>query len=361
MKRFILAMLVLSTYLAAQGTGLDLYDYQLQVNAGLKIKSGRMGLITLKPAKNAKEESIFGYWLTNNTNAASVLLDVKDGAKSVLSVAAKDFAAKAKVSANGTKSVAVFTSGAGAAAVTVTVESDIAANTLMPLGRSVQVDVKVRAASGKNLTAVLTLHGDGFVQKVGANGVSNSRVEQGKPEFPLAIIVGANGTTVSTETGEQKTPGRPVKLTSASVASTGEDITVLSFTVTGTTVKSEEKMADQAKNVENGVTAKKERTELALLNSASKNNPFPGDTITYTITYHNIGTSAAQDIVISNPVPAKTVYVERSAAGDEAEITVDRRKVNPPQVGEVTGVNWKVKKKVAPGQEGTVSFKAVVQ
>jgi uncharacterized repeat protein (TIGR01451 family) len=128
-----------------------------------------------------------------------------------------------------------------------------------------------------------------------------------------------------------------------------------------TTVKDYEKSFVQALNLENAVTAKKEKTELSLLNSASSSTPSPGDTITYTITYHNIGTAAAQDINISNPIPVNTVYVEKSAAGDGAEITVDRKKVNLPQVGEVTSVNWKITKKVSPGEEGTVSLKAVIR
>ena len=115
------------------------------------------------------------------------------------------------------------------------------------------------------------------------------------------------------------------------------------------------------KNIETLFVSKKEKTELSILNSASKLTPFPGDTITYTIIYHNIGTSPAQDVVISNPIPALTTYVDNSAAGDKAEVTIDRKKVAPPQQGEVTGVNWKVTKRINPGEEGTVFFKAVVR
>jgi len=150
-------------------------------------------------------------------------------------------------------------------------------------------------------------------------------------------------------------------VSSSDVPSTGEEVEVLSFRTLVSTVKNFEKSALQVKNIESLIVSKKEKTELSILNSASKVTPFPGDTITYTITYHNIGSSPAQDVVISNPIPALTTYVENSAAGEMAEVSIDRKKVAPPQQGEVTGVNWKVTKRINPGEEGTVSFKAIVR
>jgi uncharacterized repeat protein (TIGR01451 family) len=361
MKTIVCITIAICSIALGQGTQMDLYDYQMQANANVKLKNGKIGLVTAKPAKNAKEENIFGYWLSNNTNASSVFLEIKEGAKTIASVTAKDFSAKAKFQTTGSKTVASYSAGSGASSVALTIEADIVTDASMPLGKAVAVEVKAKTAGAKNITAVMTLFADGFVKKVGTNGLSNSRVEKGKAVFPLLLIVGNSGTTASTEAGEQKAAGRLVKLSSDPVAVSSEETVLLSFRTHTTTVKSYEKSFDQADNVERMITAKKEKTELSLLNSASKGTPSPGDTITYTITYHNIGTSAAQDIVISNPIPQNTMYVENSAEGAGAEITVDRKKAALPQVGEVTSVNWKVTKKVLPGEEGTVSLKAVIR
>ncbi|MFA6440586.1 MAG: DUF11 domain-containing protein [Bacteriovoracaceae bacterium] len=361
MKTIVITTVLICSFAFGQGTQMDLYEYQLQANTNLKIKNGRISFIAVKPAKDAKDEMIFGYWLSNNTNANAVCLEVKDGQKSIAAVTAKDFSAKAKIQRTGNKSTATYTTGSGAAAVTIIVEADVVYDQTMPLGKAVQVDVKVKTSANKNLSTVMSLYADGFVNKIGSNGLTTSRMEKGKPVFPLVLLIGTTGTSVSTDNAEQKSAGKIIKLMSSSVTSTGDAVTMLSFRTHATTVKNYEKSAAQAVNVENVITVKKEKTELSLQNSASKSSPFPGDTLTYMIAYHNIGTSPAQDIVVSNVIPVNTFYVDKSAEGDGAEVTLDRRKVNPPQVGEVTSVSWKITKKVMPGEEGSVSFKAVVR
>ncbi|MFA6456612.1 MAG: hypothetical protein WCW40_07310 [Bacteroidota bacterium] len=361
MKKILIIAFVLCSFAFGQGTSLNLYDYQLQANSNIKTKSGKIGFITLKPVKSAKEDQIFGYWLSNNTNANAVFLEVKDGQKSVASITAKDFSAKAKSQTEGTKTVYTYASGSGANAVSITVQSEVIADEAMPLGSVLHVSVKAKTSGNKNLSAVMTLFGDGFVRKVGTNGISNSRLEKGKADFPLALVVGDAGTTVSTDNAVQKTAGKMVKLTSASVASSGDEVELLSFRALATTVKSFEKAASQATNLEQAITNKKNVTELSLLNTASKTNPFPGDTIIYFITYHNIGNEPAQGIEINNPIPANTTYVDGSAEGEGSEVKIERKKVQAPQQGEVISVSWKVTKRVNPGEEGTVSLKAVVR
>lgn len=357
MKKILLLTMLASMMMIAQVTQLKSYEYVLQANGLNKLKSGKVGLVVVKTAQNAKDETTFGYWISNNTNASTPFLEVKDGNKNILSVNAKDFSAKAKVQTSGNKTSYSYTSGS----VSIILDADVVNDETLPLGKSVQFTLKVKSAATKNLSAVLTLYGDGYVNKVGTNGASNSRVEKGKAEYPLALIAGNTGSVVSLDGSEQKAPGRTVKITSASVESTGDEVELLSFRTLLSTVKNFEKSTLQVKNIESLIVSKKEKTELSILNSASKLTPFPGDTITYTITYHNIGSSPAQDVVISNPIPALTIYVENSAGGEMAEVTIDRKKVAPPQQGEVTGVNWKVTKRINPGEEGTVSFKAVVR
>lgn len=47
---------------------------------------------------------------------------------------------------------------------------------------------------------------------------------------------------------------------------------------------------------------------MTLTKSTSPANPKPGETVTYTINYSNIGTAAAYNAVFSDPIPANTTY-----------------------------------------------------
>lgn len=353
----ILVLIVFSVSVAfSQGTLLKAYDYQILASTAVKTKAGKIGFLTAQPVAGAKEESNFGFWLTNNTNASAVVLEVKEGEKALFAVTAKDFAAKAKMQSAGTKT-SWSISGSG---VTVTIDADVVADEAMPLGKGIALSVKMKGAAGKNLSAVLSLFGDGFVGKVGNNAVTTSRVEKGKPEYPFVIAAAEGNTSVAVD-GDGKSAGRIVKFASAPVAMTGEEVSVLSVHAVLSTVKNAAKSVNQAKNIEARVAAKKEVTEMSVLVAANRNNPMPGDTILYTITYHNVGTAPAQDVVVSNPVPANTSYVDNSAAGEKAEVTLDRKKVPLPQQGEVTAVNWKIGRRLNPGDEGTVTFKAVIR
>ena len=108
----------------------------------------------------------------------------------------------------------------------------------------------------------------------------------------------------------------------------------------------------------------------------------PGDTLIYTITYHNAGKIAVIDATIINPLPRGIVYVLESATGKDAEITCSingGQSFHPPPVTErfkksdgtveikpaaadrYTHIRWIIKKPVLPGQSGRVSFKATVK
>ncbi len=361
MKTFLIVSLIVSSLAFSQGTQLKLHDYQLQVNTPGKTKSGKIAFAVVRPVKNPKEESTFGFWLSNNTDQSFVFLRLNEGQKTILSVTAKDFAAKAKVQSTGLKTTAVYSSGTGANAVTVTWESNIVADETMPLGKTVTVALKVKSVPNKTYSAMLTLFGDGYLRPVGANGVLTTRVEKGKADYPFVLISGIAGTAVTTAAGEQKGPGKTVVVSSENVSSAGAETEVLSFRVNATTVKNFEKSAIQASHLEVMNSSKKETTELALINSADRMNPFPGDTVTYSVLYHNIGTAFAQDATITNDVPANMTYVENSAAGEDCEITVVRSTVTPPQQSAVISIQWKITKKILPGEEGIVSFKAVVR
>lgn len=105
----------------------------------------------------------------------------------------------------------------------------------------------------------------------------------------------------------------------------------------------------------------------------------PGAEITYIITYRNNGTRPATDVVVNNPVPAAMVYQAGSAdgAGTRIEVSVDGGKqygalealrvkaadgsLRAARGEDVTHVRWTVLGAVAPGKEGSVSYRATVK
>ena len=108
----------------------------------------------------------------------------------------------------------------------------------------------------------------------------------------------------------------------------------------------------------------------------------PGDEVIYTVSYTNKTGKPAEKVMVTNPVPKHTRYKDGSAAGDNTDITfsVDGGKtfatpdkltvtikdkagkdnVRPAAGAEYTHIRWVLKQNVAPGQSGTVRFRAVI-
>jgi len=100
----------------------------------------------------------------------------------------------------------------------------------------------------------------------------------------------------------------------------------------------------------------------------------PGDTLVFTTSYRNEGTSAVRDFVIVNPVPSDLVLTDEAAT--ETEVSVDGgshwgrlatlKIVNdggeerPATIQDITHMRW-VFSSVAPSQTGEVRFSARVR
>lgn len=108
----------------------------------------------------------------------------------------------------------------------------------------------------------------------------------------------------------------------------------------------------------------------------------PGDVVVYTIAYSNTGKGPVVDATIVDPIPKGVVYLPNSAEGKDTEITcsVDggRTWLKPPVMMQIkkpdgsveskpvpperyTHVRWLIKKPLASGQSGKVSFKVTVK
>ena len=104
----------------------------------------------------------------------------------------------------------------------------------------------------------------------------------------------------------------------------------------------------------------------------------PGAEIIYTSTFRNVGKRPAANIQVVNPVPANTVLVGGSAFGENTEITfsadggktwaaADKVKVKgadgkerPAGISELTHVRWVYRGELAPGKQGSVGFRVVL-
>ncbi|MGB5472418.1 MAG: hypothetical protein WBQ78_02945 [Gammaproteobacteria bacterium] len=105
----------------------------------------------------------------------------------------------------------------------------------------------------------------------------------------------------------------------------------------------------------------------------------PGTEVIYTITAKNTGTEAADHIVVTNPVPEQTVYVDGSASGsgtdiafsvdggntyDTAEkLTIEDADGNPraARAEDYTHVRWTLQSNLEPEREVPVWYRARVK
>ena len=105
----------------------------------------------------------------------------------------------------------------------------------------------------------------------------------------------------------------------------------------------------------------------------------PGTEVIYVITYHNVGKQPATEVVITNPIPAELAYRPEQGPGPTAapEVSVDAGKSwgalaslkvtgadGKPRAAEgsdVTHVRWMLSQPVKPGEQGSVSYRAVLE
>jgi len=105
----------------------------------------------------------------------------------------------------------------------------------------------------------------------------------------------------------------------------------------------------------------------------------PGTEVIYTVTAKNTGNEAADNIVVTNPIPEQTVYVEGSAFGAGTTITfsVDGGKTyntpakltvkdaagvpRPATAEDYTNVRWTLQFSLQPGQEAPVWYRVRVK
>ena len=97
---------------------------------------------------------------------------------------------------------------------------------------------------------------------------------------------------------------------------------------------------------------------LTLTKAVDNQTALPGETITYTLTYANTSSAALSNIVIFDSTPAFTTFL--SAAAGPLPGNLSAVSVTSPAVGSAGSIRWSFTGALAPGQSGSVTFKAAV-
>ncbi len=101
----------------------------------------------------------------------------------------------------------------------------------------------------------------------------------------------------------------------------------------------------------------------------------PGEEVVYTVTYANSSDVAAENVVITNPLPAELTYVDGTAGGEgtrvqfsadggvtfaqATELTVsDNGSERRANADDFTHIRWVLDAALQPGQTGTATFRA---
>jgi uncharacterized repeat protein (TIGR01451 family) len=147
------------------------------------------------------------------------------------------------------------------------------------------------------------------------------------------------------------------------------------------TVRAQQKGSIELKSVaEVEVVGKNEKGEKVVTRKdASLAKIVPGDTVIYTTAYRNVGRQQATAVVITNPVPEGTVYLDRTADGKGARIefsldggrtyaAADTLVVKDPSgaarmagPSDYTYIKWTLTKPVPAGGKGSVSFRVKIK
>ncbi len=102
--------------------------------------------------------------------------------------------------------------------------------------------------------------------------------------------------------------------------------------------------------------------ELQLTETVDLDFAAPGDTLTYTITYLNVGVGLATDVVVDHEVPSETTYVINSAGGIgmTIEYSHDGGTIYNSNQANVTNIKYTRSAALISEGSGTVTFRVTV-
>jgi uncharacterized repeat protein (TIGR01451 family) len=349
----------------AQTAQLKMGDYSLTAEVSPKKEAGTLGFLRAIFPKSAKSAKAFGLWYAQNENAMSdVVLEISDAAtKGVLkNITAADLAgaSKSETANKGARVISTYQFGIGADMLQLQITAESASDESAPLGKKMLLSYKLLLSKTSQVNAVIKFKTDGSAQKIGTAGFSATKLDNGQPAYPAIILTSLNPVNidVAPRTGEIQ----QISVQAENIAVKEKTwVPLFSFEAAGTTVKDAGKSSEQASRIANRVQSKEAKPELAIFNTANPSSTVPGDTVTYTISYCNIGNALAQDAEITNPVPDGVMLLEKSVETKDAVVTIERKQAAAPESGVPSLVRWKITKKIMPGEEGILTMKVVVR
>ena len=105
-----------------------------------------------------------------------------------------------------------------------------------------------------------------------------------------------------------------------------------------------------------GVEEPPKRPGIAIEKTVDVGDAEPGDTITFTITYRNMGNTPIKAVTIVDSLMSRLEYVPNSAQGSKGTVFTSGEN----KAGSVE-LRWDLQGALAPGATGTVSFQALVR
>lgn len=240
-------------------------------------------------------------------------------------------------------------------------------DTALPTGRRLETVFEVQNNGDRSLNIRFFLRGraDGYAAVHDSANVFIVNVRKDVDDYPILIQnIRPGPRRVMAEPRSKENPNPTYEIEGSPIyVPSGQSREVMRVKVSATTAEGAEQAKQQAANLVAFLSGGVAEPDLMVMTFADKTDTQPGEVITYTILYHNIGTAPMKDVLLTNPIPVGASYVEGSAGGRDAEIEIKRSEphVQTGTMGVATHIIWKIGRTVRPGEQGQVLFKVLVQ
>lgn len=230
----------------------------------------------------------------------------------------------------------------------------------LPTGKGVSINFYIRSTTAGILKAIFYGKAEGVIKTDSSTIIIGSAEPEVKIN-PMLVVGASPKAQVQYDPNQKKDKLQLFTIIGDTVSVVAQKQTLLfSLNVSGTTVGFKEHIEKQAVNLGKYFRTLKSVPDFAAVTLSDKQSTKPGDTVTYTIIYHNIGSGAGKDIAVNNQIPRGTVYIEESAEGVGSDITFARGPARGNIPGIVSNIQWKFKDLIRPGEERSVKYKVRV-
>jgi uncharacterized repeat protein (TIGR01451 family) len=359
MKSLIILGLLLAFPLYGQqsGTELTMTSNQLAVSFSTQAHSGAiiLPLIEAKFLSGKKEQ--YGIIFHSNQSKAAFVEILDENGKVVKSISVDEFVGKK--SSQGVTIVKNIVTGSGRVA-----ESDLeiktASGTVHLYSDALLVGTKNNSADPEYIVETFSLSSEPARKlAVRLNLAVEGNADVKKDGIVLSGKLSASAVAVSVlPTGSMIASSKNNVTITTPAAEVSGKTSVLWLTVAGESAASlaSAKSSSAAKIVAAGKNSAD--AKLVIVNTISKSDAQPGDTVTYSVVCKNIGIGSASNISLSNPVPNGTLYLNGSASEDGATVNFEKDQNGSDAVKKIT---WGLLEPLSGGTQKSVHFKVIIQ